>query len=424
MAPSAPDTDMPPRLALVLGGGGARAAYQVGFLRALARRCPDLEIPIITGVSAGAINAVHLAAHPGPFPEAVEDLADLWRSLTMDRVFRVDARSLALNAVRWGLRLASGGLSGHPRIHSLVDTDPLRRFLADALGPANRPIQGIQENLDSGGLRALAVSTSSYSTASSVTWVQGRDVTPWQRPRREARLTSITIDHVMASAALPLFFPAVEIDGEWYGDGGIRLSAPLSPAIHLGAEAILAVSTRFEPTLREAHVPMTQGYPPPAQVVGSLLNAVFLDLLDQDALRVQKVNDLLRRIPPEERDGLRIIRLATLRPAQDLGRLATDFEIRLPFLFRFLVRGLGTRETESPDLLSFLLFEPSYLDQLIQMGEQDAQARMGELESVLKGPGTEAPDGHLPPGAGPRPHTPGRDTDRPGTEADPAARGS
>jgi NTE family protein len=419
MSPSDPDRKTPPRLALVLGGGGARAAYQVGFLRALARRCPDLEIPIITGVSAGAINAVHLAAHPGPFPEAVEELADLWRSLTMDRVFRVDARSLALNAVRWGLRLASGGLSGHPRIHSLVDTDPLRQFLADALGSADKPIPGIQKNLDSGRLQALGVSTSSYSTATSVTWVQGRDVTPWQRPRRESRLTSITVDHVMASAALPLFFPAVEIDGEWYGDGGIRLSAPLSPAIHLGAESILAVSTRFEPTLREAHVPLTRGYPPPAQVVGSLLNAVFLDLLDQDAVRVETVNDLLQRVPPEDRGTFRVIRLTTLRPARDLGRLATEFEIRLPFLFRFLVRGLGTRETESPDLLSFLLFEPSYIDRLIQMGEQDARARMGEIESVLTARPEDTPPGYDDASdETTRSHDPDRQADPSATEVD------
>lgn len=380
--PAPPD---PSRLALVLGGGGARAAYQVGFLRALARRHPNLETPIITGVSAGAINAVYLAAHPGPFPEAVEDLARLWRSLTLDRVFRMDARFLVVNALRWGARLASGGLMDQPRIRSLVDTSPLRNLLARALGAAEGPIPGIQENLEAGRLRAVAVSTSSYTTGSSVTWVEGRAIKPWSRPRRESRLGPLTLDHVMASAALPLFFPAVKIGAGWYGDGGIRLSAPLSPAIHLGAETILAVSTRFEPTRREARVPLTTGYPPPAQVIGSLLNAVFLDLLDQDAVRLEKVNDLVRKVPPEDRGDFRIIRLATLRPARDLGRLATDFETRLPFLFRFLTRGLGTRQTESPDLLSFLLFEPSYLERLMEMGERDADARMGELDAVLAG---------------------------------------
>jgi NTE family protein len=230
-----------------------------------------------------------------------------------------------------------------------------------------------------------------------VTWVQGQDIKGWTRPRRQAVPAPITVDHVMASAALPLFFPAVEIGGEWYGDGGIRLSAPLSPALHLGAHRILAISTRFEATVREAGVPVTHGYPPPAQIIGSLLNAVFLDLLDQDALRLEKFNRILSHVPPEEREGMRLVDMLTLRPSRDLGQLATEFEFRLPLLFRFLVRGLGTRSTRSPDVLSFLLFEPNYVSRLIEMGEKDAEARWGELEGILgTGPGDDpaaAPSG-------------------------------
>lgn len=420
--PTAPSTD-PGRkpagepLALVMGGGGARAAYQVGFLRALAGRFPDLEVPILTGVSAGAINAVHLAAHQGSFPEAVEDLATLWRGLTMDQVFRVDAQSLAMNAARWATQLVSGGLLGRPRIQSLVDTSPLREFLSTALGSYRSPIPGIRENIEAGRLRAVAISTSSYTTGGSVTWIQGRDLEGWSRPRRMAVISELTVDHIMASTALPLFFPAVQIEDEWYGDGGIRLSAPLSPAVHLGAQRLLALSTRFEPTSREASVPVTSGYPPPAQVIGGMLNAVFLDLMDQDALRVERINNLLRKIPPEERGGLRIVRLFTLRPSVDLGRLSQEFEIRLPTVFRFLVRGLGTRETQSPDLLSFLLFHPEYIDRLIRMGEADTWARMGEIEAVLQPPSSPALDAErvgnggvggieAGPPAGPRPVDP------------------
>jgi NTE family protein len=216
----------PGPLAIAMGGGGARAAYQVGFLRALARRFPDLDVPILTGVSAGAINAVHLAAHPGSFREAVEDLAGLWEELTMDRVFRVDSKSLAVNVVRWGLQLVSGGRFTPHGARSLMDTSPLRRFLAKSLGAEEGPIPGIAENIRAGRLRALAVSTSSYSTGLSVTWVQGEDVEEWTRPLRRGSRTEIALDHVMASAALPLFFPAVKIDSEWYGEGGIRLSSP------------------------------------------------------------------------------------------------------------------------------------------------------------------------------------------------------
>jgi NTE family protein len=370
-------------LALVMGGGGARAAYQVGFLRALARRYPELSTPIITGVSAGAINASFMAAHPGPFGEAAEDLARLWLSLRMEKVFRVDAGSLAVHTARWALQLVSGGLLGRPRIQSLVDNAPLRRLLEEKLEAREGPIPGIQANLDSGRLRALAVSTSSYSTGRSVIWVQGADIEGWSRPRRQAVVSALEVDHIMASAALPLFFPAVRIGKEWYGDGGIRLTSPLAPAVRLGATHILALSTRFEPTSKEAAQPLTRGYPPPAQVIGSLLNAVFLDQMEADAWRVERVNDLLRRIPPDLRQERRIIQLLTLRPGRDLGQLSHELESRLPRSFRFLVRGLGTQETDSPDVLSFLMFDPEYIARVIDLGEADAEARLGEIEALL-----------------------------------------
>ncbi len=369
---------------LVMGGGGARAAYQVGFLKALARAHPKIDIPVITGVSAGAINAVHLASHQGTFAEAVDDLVALWDSLTMAQVFLMDPPHLALNALRWGLQLASGGALGKPKIRSLVETAPLRRFLSAALGEEDGLIPGIAENVRSGRLRALAISTSSYSTGRSVTWVQGEGAQEWSRPQRRARQASIGVDHVMASAAIPLFFPAVAIGREWYGDGGIRFSAPLSPAIHLGAERILAISTRYDRLANEGDEPFIKAYPPPAQVIGSLMNSIFLDLLDQDAWRVETMNRLLRKIPTAQRDDLRIVRLLTLRPSRDLGRLALEFELHLPRVFRFLMRGLGTRETESPDVLSFLLFEPGYLRLLMEIGERDGETRMSEVEALLR----------------------------------------
>jgi NTE family protein len=371
-------------LALVMGGGGARAAYQVGFLRAVARRFPDLEIPVLTGVSAGAINAVYLASHPGTFREAVEDLSRLWGGLSVDRVFKVDSRSLSLNVARWGLQLVSGGRFPRRGVRSLMDTSPLRSYLALALGGTEGPIPGIADNIAAGRLKALALSTSSYSTGLSITWVQGNeDVKGWTRPLRRGCLTRITLDHVMASAALPLFFPAVRIGDEWYGDGGIRLSAPLSPALQLGGHRLMAISTRFDRMEAEAERPAIQGHPPPAQIIGSLLNSVFLDLLDQDAWRVEAMNQVLSRVPAGERNHFRVVRLLTLRPSRDLGRMATEYESELPRAFRFLVRGLGTKETESPDMLSFLLFVPGYLEHMMAMGEQDGEARMGEIEGLV-----------------------------------------
>ncbi|CAN5630910.1 patatin-like phospholipase family protein [soil metagenome] len=389
---TSPTGKRPGELALVMGGGGARAAYQVGMLRALAHRFPDLEIPIVTGVSAGAINAVHLAAHPGTFAEAVHDLSELWANLRIEHVFRVDSPSLTRNLMHWGLQLLSGGLvRGAGEMRSLVDTTPLARFLSGALGTGGRsdvPIDGIRANLASGRLRALALSTSSYTTGRSITWVEGRPgLEPWERPMRRARLEHITVDHVMASAALPLIFPAVRIGEEWYGDGGIRLSAPLSPALHLGADRILAISTRFDRSDAEEARPQVVGYPPPAQVAGQLMNAIFLDLLDQDSWRVEQTNKLLRGLPPEDRGDLRVVDIVTLRPSMDLGKLAADFEIDLPRFFRFLLRGLGTDRTRSPDLLSFVLFEPGYVCRLMDLGEQDAEARIEELKGHLRSAG-------------------------------------
>ncbi|MGH2625402.1 MAG: patatin-like phospholipase family protein, partial [Anaerolineales bacterium] len=173
-------------LALVMSGGGARAAYQVGVLRALARDWPDVSFPILTGVSSGAINAAFLAAHTGEFPERVEELGRLWSNLAVDQVFRVDALSLARNALRLGLKLVSGGAVTAPRAHALVDTSPLRELLVGALGAVDSRIPGIERNLERGALRAAAITASSYSTGQSITWVQGRDIQLWQRPQRKS----------------------------------------------------------------------------------------------------------------------------------------------------------------------------------------------------------------------------------------------
>tara|TARA_Y100000590_G_scaffold140051_1_gene160588 strand:- start:29066 stop:30232 length:1167 start_codon:yes stop_codon:yes gene_type:complete len=370
-------------LGLVMGGGGARAAYQVGFLQYLAERFPTLNIPIVTGVSAGAINAVHLASHRGSFQQAVEELVSLWDNLTVEDVFRIDTRSLTWTGLKWAFQLLSGGVGGRTRVRGLVDTSPLRNYLSEALNSSNGKITGIQYNLDLGHLKAVALSTSSYTTGQSVTWVQGSDIQNWNRPQRRSKKTVLNIDHLMASAALPIFFPAVPINGEYFGDGGIRLVAPLSPAIHLGARKILAISTRYNRSAIEANEPEVSGYPPPAQVMGVLLNSIFLDFFDQDALRLDRLNDLIDQVPPKGRGGLRPISLMILRPSMDLGRLANDFEPQLPKTFRFLTRGWGTRQTNSPDLLSLVLFQPDYVRRLICLGKTDAQARADEIEKFI-----------------------------------------
>jgi NTE family protein len=373
-------------LAVVLSGGGARAAYQVGFLRFLARQLPDVVPGILTGVSAGGINAAYLAARQEPFTEKVENLVNLWANLHIEDVFRVDTRDLGSRVIRWGGRLVAGGRSPLRPAGSFVDTKPLRRLLERELQATDGVLTGIARSVQDGWLRAIALAASSYTTGQSVTWVQTADcaMPMWERPQRKSATCELRVDHVMATAALPFFFPAVQVDGAWYGDGGIRLAAPLSPAVHLGARRIVAISTRYGRSREEADVPAMSGYPPPAQVAGVLLNAIFLDLLDGDALHLQQINQLVARLPEAERDGLRHIDLLVLRPSQDLGQLANQFEPELPTTFRFITRGLGTRETRSNDLLSLVMFQSDYLRQLIDMGEADAAARVDDIRQFLE----------------------------------------
>ena len=373
------------RLALVMSGGGARAAYQVGMLRWLARRHPDLHVPVMTGVSAGAINAAFLASRPDGFGTSAEELVDLWSHLTAEHVFRVDTLSLARNVLRVGLKLVSGGAIVTPHAHAAVDTTPLRGLLEQMLDARGDEIPGIEANLRRGALSALAITASSYTTGQSICWTQGRDIPQWERAHRKSIATRLGVRHVMASAALPMFFPAIEIEGQWFGDGGIRLTAPLSPAIHLGADRILAISTRYARTREEADQPVVNGYPPPAQIIGVLFNAIFLDLFDADALSMERVNMVAEVLPPDLRTGYRTIKLIVLRPSRDLGKLANEYEAGLPGAFRFMTRGLGTRETRSNDLLSLLMFQPDYLKRLIELGEADAEARRDEIEGLLDG---------------------------------------
>jgi len=370
-------------LALVLTGGGARGAYQVGLLRYLARTYPALHIPVLSGVSAGAINTALLAQHHGTFPQAVSELAALWAELLPEKVFRVDVRSLAAHVGRWGLRLTTGGMEGRAR--GLVDTAPLRHFLEEALAPVNGELTGIDYNLHRGTLRAVTISTTDYTTGQSVIWLQGRGIQTWERPGRTSRQCRLTVDHVMASSALPLFFPAVQIGPHWYGDGGIKLTAPLSPALHLGASRILAVSTRYDRTRGEAARPDVAGYPPPAQVIGLLMDAIFLDSVDQDVARMERINRVLQHVPAEHRAGMRPVELMVMRPSQDLARIAAEYEPRLPRAFRMLTRGLGTRQTKSPDVLSMIMFQDDYAKRLMALGESDAARRAEEIDRFING---------------------------------------
>ncbi|MBI4513956.1 MAG: patatin-like phospholipase family protein [Gemmatimonadetes bacterium] len=369
-----------PALGLVLTGGGARAAYQVGALAYVAERCPGLSFPILTGVSAGAINATFLAGFRGSLAAASRELGSAWKRLTVDRVFHSDTFSLLLSALRWAMAMVSAGAPVVSRVRSLVDTTPLREFLGETID-----LDGIDANITAGRLRALALTTTSYTTGQTVTFVQGApDVPTWERVMRRGVRDRITVDHVMASAAVPLVFPAVRVDEEYYGDGAVRQGAPLAPAVHLGADRILALAVRYVPpegrVLRKF-----VGEPPPAQVMAHLLHSVFLDSLDADAERLDRINELLDRVPADARppDRLRRIELLVIRPSQDIGAIAMELAETIPANVRLLLRGLGAHRARNADFLSYFMFGEPFVGRLIDLGYEDAARNWPALARFL-----------------------------------------
>jgi NTE family protein len=369
-------------LALVLAGGGARAAYEVGVVSAIAERAPAVEFSIVTGVSAGAINAVYLAAHAGTLSGALGALRDHWSHLVVDSVYRVAPWRLA-----WSLlRGVAGTLLGTPDdaavVRGLMDMSPLRESLAARLDFA-----GIDAKIAAGRLRAVALSATSYASGETVTFVQGPPDTPtWRRALRHAVRASLTLDHVMASAALPILFPAIRLGDAFYGDGSVRQTAPLAPAIHLGARAILAVTQRSEPERAASPAPAPRDYPTLAEVSGLLLHAIFLDALEADAERIERINQMLARVPAGGAPvGLRPVSLLMLRPSRNLGTVAATSGAKLPGAIRWAVRGMGGQRATAVDFLSYLLFDPAYTSALIDLGYADGRAEWPRIEQFLAG---------------------------------------
>lgn len=369
--------------ALVLAGGGARAAFQVGVMRVLAQRFPEAFPRIRTGVSAGAINTAFLANHFGSIDEVTGRLADVWLGLKATDVFESGVFGLLDEATRIAFQLLLGRPPGKRRGQGLVDTKPLRKTLRNVLHSPEGRLSGVRANLEGGRLKAVALTATAYSTGQAVTFFDGDGIGEWERPYRRSVRTRLTVDHVMASSALPLIFPPVNLGDAYYGDGGIGLVAPFSPAIHLGARRILAVSTRHVRSPAESAQLSVAGPPAAARVLDVLYSAVFLDNLEQDVLIMERVNALIRRLPPEELGNLRQIGLLVIRPSRDIGVLATQFEPKLPRAFRFLTRRFGTKRARSQDIVSALLFQSGYLRELYDLGVHDAEARAGEIERFL-----------------------------------------
>lgn len=367
-------------LGLVLGGGGARAAYQVGILRGIADMAGDLKFPIVSGVSAGAINAAGLVSSEGTLSDTVGQLEKAWLSLSLRDVFDPTLLSIAGSVLRWTYMVLTRGSANLFEARSILDSTPLRRTL-------NKMIDNdaICRNIRSGRLKALGVTTTNYANGRTTTFVQGpHDVNRWERAGRVGVSASIGVDHIMASGALPLIFPAVEIEGRYYGDGSIRQTAPLAPAIHMGAGRLLVISIRYRKWKGERSAPF-RGYPPAAQIAGMMFNAVFMDALQADTERLLRINRSVESMPAHlaHPDGLRSIELKMLEPSRDLGAMAGECADDLPQTLRYLLTGIGGHELSQSDLLSYLLFERSYIERLLELGRQDLIRSWDDVAPLL-----------------------------------------
>lgn len=374
-----------PVTGLILSGGGARAAYQVGVLKAIADMLPhDVHnpFPVICGTSAGAINATGIATHATRFQTGIRGMEAVWRDFHAHQVYRTEFSRLSAGALRWLLAMFSTRLSARHPI-SLLDNQPL----ADLLGRVVH-FEHIAEAIEAGELQALGITAFGYSSSDSVTFFQGtKDLKGWRRERRVGVPVKLGLRHLLASSSIPALFPPARIDREYFGDGSLRQLAPVSPALHLGADKVLVVGVGEEMAYPR---PTWEGYdrpPSPAQIAGHVLDSAFFDGLDGDLERLRRINHTLSLMPAEihRRPDLRLrqVDVLTILPSQSISAIAARHADELPRSLRFFLRGSSATESAGSTLISYLLFEQGYCRELISLGYADALKRKNEVLRFL-----------------------------------------
>ncbi|TAK67335.1 MAG: patatin-like phospholipase family protein [Betaproteobacteria bacterium] len=370
-----------PKAGLILTGGGARAAYQAGVLKAVRDLLPDQAknpFPILCGTSAGAINAAVLAIYADDFRRGVGYLLDVWENFHVERVYRADPWSMLKTSARW---FASMLWIKRNSPASLFDNTPIREMLEK-----NLDFGRIQKNIDKGALYAVSVTASGYSSGENVSFYQGGPgLEAWERTQRVGAATTLNVDYLMASSALPFLFPAVKLNREYFGDGSIRQIAPISPALHLGADRVLVIGTGRAQT--EAARVRSSLYPSIAQIAGHALNSIFLDGLAVDLERLQRINRTVSLIPEDKRleagVHLRPIKVLMISPSEPIERIAGRHVQELPRMLKFVLGGIGAMNRRGSNLASYLLFEETYCRALIDLGYRDTFSRRDAVLEFL-----------------------------------------
>jgi NTE family protein len=381
---------------LVLAGGGARAAYQVGVLQAIKEIVPEPKVnpfPIICGTSAGAVNAGALAVHADDFAKSVDNLLEVWRNFEPRHVYRSDFPGVAANSTRWLGGFFFGAFVRNRRI-SLLDNRPLQSLLSRRLD-----FSRVAKNIEAGALEALAITCSGYTSGQSVSFFDGREgMDNWKRSQRIGIRTPIGVEHLMASSAIPFLFPAHKLHREYFGDGSMRQIAPVSPALHLGADRVLVVGTA---KIRSDAPERTRGdiYPSLAQIAGHVMNSIFLDSLAVDIERLERINRTISCVPLEtlRKMGLTLhhVDVLVLTPSEPLDAIALKHVRSLPWPIRFLLRSVGAMRRGGANLASYLLFEKGYCRELIELGYKDTMQRREEVEAFIAGGLSTVPGAYL-----------------------------